>query len=65
MSPSPKQSTRDWIQIPGEISWARPTVAPLGWLPTSHIDARGVSWAHIQIVNRALGAGNSTVHQSP
>ena len=23
--------------------------APLGWLPTSRIDARGVIWAHIQI----------------
>ena len=21
---SPKQSTRDWIRIPGEIGWARP-----------------------------------------
>ena len=48
-APSPKQSTRDWIQILGEISWARPTVTPLGWLPTSRIDARGVIWAHIQI----------------
>ena len=23
-APSPKQSTRDWIPIPGEIGWARP-----------------------------------------
>ena len=48
-APSPKQSTRDWIRILGEISWAHPTVAPLGWLPTPHIGARGIIWAHIQI----------------
>ena len=49
-APSTKQSTRDWIQIPGEIGWAHPTVAPLGWLPTPRISARGVIWAHIQIL---------------
>ena len=49
-APSPKQSTRDWIQILGEIGWARPSVAPLGWLPTSSIDARGIIWPHIQIL---------------
>ena len=27
-APSPKQSTRDWIRIPGEISWARPVRHP-------------------------------------
>ena len=48
-APSPKQSTRDWIRIPGKIGWARPTVVPLGWLPTPRIGARGVIWAHIQI----------------
>ena len=30
-APSPKQSTRDWIRIAGEIGWARPAVAPLGY----------------------------------
>ena len=27
-APSPKQSTRDWIRIPGEIGWARPIRHP-------------------------------------
>ena len=27
-APSPKQSTRDWIRIPGEIGWARPVQHP-------------------------------------
>ena len=27
-APSPKQSTRDWIRIPGEIGWARPVRHP-------------------------------------
>ena len=27
-APNPKQSTRDWIRIPGEISWARPIRHP-------------------------------------
>ena len=49
-APSPKQSTRDWIRIPGEIGQARPTITPLGWLPASYISARGVIWDHIQIV---------------
>ena len=25
-------------------------IVPLGWLPTPRIDARGVIWAHIQII---------------
>ena len=27
-APSPKQSTRDWIRILGEIGWARPVRHP-------------------------------------
>ena len=27
-APSPKQSIRDWIRIPGEIGWARPVRHP-------------------------------------
>ena len=49
-APSPKQSTRDWIQIPGEIGWVRPIRHPLGKLSALCMGARGVIWAHIQIL---------------
>ena len=48
-APSPKQSTRDWIRIPGEIGWARPVRHLLGYLPAPRIGARGAVWAHIRI----------------
>ena len=36
-APSPKQSTRDWIRIPGEIGWARPVRHPARFaISTSH-----------------------------
>ena len=50
MCPSPKQSTRDWIQIPREIGWARPVCHPLGKLSAPRMGARGAIWAHIQII---------------
>ena len=46
-APSPKQSTRDWIRIPGEIGWARPVRHPARIAISS---ARGAIWAHIVLL---------------
>ena len=48
MCPSPKQSTRDWIWIPGILVGNIPIITPLGELLALRISARGI-WAHIQI----------------
>ena len=54
-APSPKQSTRDWIRIPGEIGWARPVRHPARLaISTAHGCSRGAIWAHIQIMCRNL-----------
>ena len=49
-APSPKQSTRDWIRIPGESVGLGPSVTPLGLLSAPRMSARGAIWAHIQII---------------
>ena len=35
-APSPKQSTRDWIRVPGEIGWARPVRHPARFILGSY-----------------------------
>ena len=40
-APSPKQSTRDWIRIPGEIGWARPVRHPASLVSAPRMSARG------------------------